>query len=129
MVCAAATRGGDFCDDHLEFAGDRWARIYQDPRWRRTRDQARKLAQGRCTSCGVRGQQLQADHVRPLVDGGQPFDVANVVMLCVDCHGRKTAADRARRAAGGQLVCVECGNDDAAAGYGLCTDCLQLLWP
>ncbi len=39
------------------------------------------------------------DHVVPIKDGGERFDAANLQALCVSCHNRKTATERARREA------------------------------
>ena len=44
------------------------------------------------------GGRLFADHVVELRDGGG-FDISNGVARCGSCHSRKTAAERARRAA------------------------------
>lgn len=36
---------------------------------------------------------LEVDHVTPISEGGHPFDPANLVTLCEDCHLEKTAAE------------------------------------
>ncbi len=43
------------------------------------------------------GVKLYADHVVELVDGGGPLDPNNAMARCARCHGRKTAAERAKR--------------------------------
>lgn len=39
-----------------------------------------------------------ADHVKERRDGGADLDLANGLWRCWPCHGRKTAAERAKRA-------------------------------
>ncbi len=57
----------------------------------------------RCERCGRthgsdgRPIRIFADHVRELKDSGAPLDARNVAFLCGSCHGRKTAAERAKR--------------------------------
>lgn len=46
-----------------------------------------------------RGQRLFADHIVELKDGGAPTAMGNGQALCGRCHGRKTAAEQARRLA------------------------------
>jgi len=41
---------------------------------------------------------LFGDHIRELSDGGAPLDRSNIMLRCAACHGRKTAAERKRRA-------------------------------
>jgi 5-methylcytosine-specific restriction enzyme A len=55
-----------------------------------------------CQDCGRSGVRLFADHVVELRDGGAPLDLANGRARCGSCHTTKTAADRARRMAGGE---------------------------
>lgn len=47
--------------------------------------------------CGRRTTQV--DHVTALDDGGAPLDRTNLQALCSSCHGRKSAHERAPRAA------------------------------
>lgn len=46
----------------------------------------------RCRKCGKAGM-LEADHVKPVHDGGDPFDPANLQALCRSCHFAKTAKE------------------------------------
>ena len=39
---------------------------------------------------------LELDHVVPLHKGGEPWDRANLQVLCTDCHGEKTERDLGR---------------------------------
>jgi 5-methylcytosine-specific restriction endonuclease McrA len=46
-------------------------------------------------------REAHADHIVPVSQGGERYDVANGQCLCVRCHGRKTRAEQedTRRAA------------------------------
>ncbi|MHC2016331.1 HNH endonuclease signature motif containing protein [Methylobacterium sp. CM6247] len=51
-----------------------------------------------CAAHGRRGGvRLYADHIVERRDGGDPLDPRNGQALCPPHHGRKTAAERARR--------------------------------
>lgn len=41
----------------------------------------------------------QADHIVEIINGGDPFDMANLQTLCVPCHKDKTRVMHAERAA------------------------------
>ncbi len=43
----------------------------------------------KCVQCGERGR-LEVDHVKPIRDGGAPYDLDNLQSLCPACHARKT---------------------------------------
>lgn len=56
----------------------------------------------RCEDCGKQGGRghaitLYADHILERRDGGAALDPKNGRCLCGSCHGKKTAAERARR--------------------------------
>lgn len=60
----------------------------------------KRRAGWKCEDCGTpHGPEcrLIADHVVERSDGGAPLDLNNGRALCPSCHGRKTAAARARR--------------------------------
>ena len=50
----------------------------------------------RCRECGRAGR-LEVDHVKPLADGGAPFDPVNLQALCRSCHIVKTRRENAER--------------------------------
>ncbi len=52
----------------------------------------------KCEDCGKRGA-LIADHIIEIQDGGARLDPGNGRARCPSCHGLKTAAVRAGRAA------------------------------
>jgi 5-methylcytosine-specific restriction endonuclease McrA len=41
---------------------------------------------------------LEVDHIRPVSEGGHPFDPGNLQTLCEDCHQRKTSLENSERA-------------------------------
>ena len=47
----------------------------------------------RCQTCGRAGR-LEADHITPLDEGGDPWALDNLQALCVTCHKAKTTAER-----------------------------------
>ena len=47
----------------------------------------------RCQHCGAAGR-LEADHIKPLDDGGDPWALTNLQALCKPCHVAKTRAER-----------------------------------
>lgn len=46
-----------------------------------------------CEKVGRVEPSVIADHIKPLAQGGAPFDMANGQGLCMACHNRKTASD------------------------------------
>lgn len=50
---------------------------------------------GRCEECGVPGgRELEVHHIRPIIEGGEVCDPANVKVLCRACHRRVPPASR-----------------------------------
>ena len=75
--------------------------FYQSSRWRAVRAAVLR-ERPLCCACERAGALVAArvvDHVVPIKDGGERFDAANLQPLCVPCHNRKTASERARREA------------------------------
>lgn len=52
-----------------------------------------------CVDCGrvAYGREMHADHVLPISQGGERYDVANGQARCQPCHSRKTASERMKR--------------------------------
>lgn len=69
-------------------------RLYKRQHWLRFR--AEQLRQApMCAMCLQLGQTVIAtdvDHIKPLADGGEPYDFENVRSLCHSCHSRVTHA-------------------------------------
>ncbi|MDE2661250.1 MAG: HNH endonuclease signature motif containing protein [Acidobacteriota bacterium] len=65
--------------------------IYRSKQWKLTRLFALEAARWRCQDCGKAGV-LEVHHVQPLADGGDPFELDNLRVLCRPCHFAITAA-------------------------------------
>ena len=50
--------------------------------------------------CSGRGE-AQADHIIPIAEGGERYDVSNGQCLCLQCHGRKTRRENSKSPATG----------------------------
>ena len=44
-----------------------------------------------CKSCDRAAKEV--DHIQPLRDGGEKYDLENLQALCKSCHSRKTQAE------------------------------------
>jgi 5-methylcytosine-specific restriction protein A len=82
--------------------------FYRSPEWHRLMGQIRKQRGNRCEVCGLQGGRpgddgkpvrILGDHIVERKDGGAELDPANVMLLCLPCHNRKTAREKARREA------------------------------
>lgn len=51
-----------------------------------------------CVVCGKIDNANHADHVVPIAQGGERYDVGNGQTLCVVCHGRKTRQEQSQKA-------------------------------
>lgn len=60
-------------------------KITQTHRWRKIREKAIKRDNGRCQICGG-DSNLHVHHMKPMKDGGEPFDMNNLVTVCESCH-------------------------------------------
>lgn len=69
--------------------------LYRTERWRKLSKELRGRHRA-CQVCGAQGH-LIVDHLRELKDGGAPFDLANLIVVCAKCHGTKTYRARIRR--------------------------------
>jgi hypothetical protein len=77
--------------------------VYNSPGWRSlianiVRVRGRRCEDPQCqTPNRAAGQRVYGDHIIELQDGGALLDPSNVMLCCAPCHGRKTAAERAKR--------------------------------
>ena len=73
----------------------RQEKLYATPRWRKYRKSYIMRQGGECESCGATplDSHLHLDHIKPLADGGEPYDTNNLQLLCIQCHGKKTARE------------------------------------
>ena len=63
--------------------------------WARVRRRVLERDGYRCRACGGAGR-LEADHIRPLRWGGDPWALDNLQCLCRGCHILKTARENRR---------------------------------
>jgi 5-methylcytosine-specific restriction protein A len=79
------------------------APVYSSPEWRALiaailKQRGRRCEDPQCqTPNHGAGQRIYGDHVVELQDGGALLDPGNVFLRCSQCHGRKTAVERAKR--------------------------------
>jgi 5-methylcytosine-specific restriction endonuclease McrA len=66
-------------------AGEPGVLIRSTAKWQRTRTAVLRRDGDSCTSCSARGK-LEVHHVQPSADGGEAFDLRNLVTLCPRCH-------------------------------------------
>ena len=69
--------------------------LHTTPRWQQLRRRIKDRDGWRCRECGRAGR-LEVDHVKPIQDGGDPWDPANLQTLCRSCHIAKTRGENAR---------------------------------
>lgn len=79
-------------------------RFYASAEWRALLRRIKAARGNWCETCGAcgAGVRIIGDHVIERKDGGADLDPANVKLLCLPCHNRKTASARAARARGGR---------------------------
>jgi len=73
-------------------------RFWAQYSWNLTRSYVLKRDNYTCRLCGHKGGRLEADHIRPISEGGAEFDLDNLRTLCHDCHVGVTAPLRKRLA-------------------------------
>ena len=66
------------------------ARGYCDKAHRKWRQAVLTRDAFACVDCGRIDQANHADHVVPIANGGERYDLANGQTLCPACHARKT---------------------------------------
>ena len=76
------------------------ARGYCDKAHKRWRQAVLNRCAWQCVDCGrvAHGREMHADHVVPISQGGERYDVANGEARCVRCHGRKTRHEQGANA-------------------------------
>lgn len=72
--------------------------FYQSQRWRRVRHYY--IAEHPlCEECKMRGITTPArvvDHIKPINEGGDCFDISNLQALCDRCHNKKSGREAHR---------------------------------
>lgn len=80
--------------------GKRADGLYLSREWRALMARIKRERGCWCVMCGAggKGVRVLGDHIVEVKDGGAELDPENVQLLCLPCHNRKTASQRARRA-------------------------------
>ena len=75
------------------------ARGYCDKAHKAWRQAVLTRCNWQCVDCGLvaHGRDMHADHIVPIMQGGDRYDVANGAARCQSCHSRKTARERPKR--------------------------------
>ena len=71
--------------------------LYASTKWRKYRQALLMRRGGVCDACGnapLFDRELHVDHIKPIAEGGPVYDEANLQILCIQCHGKKTAGER-----------------------------------
>jgi 5-methylcytosine-specific restriction endonuclease McrA len=71
--------------------------LYASTKWRKYRAALLMRRGGQCEACGtvpMFDRELHVDHIRPIAEGGEVYNEANLQILCIQCHGKKTAGER-----------------------------------
>ncbi len=71
--------------------------LYASTKWRKYRQALLMRRGGQCETCGsvpLFERELHVDHIRPIAEGGEVYNEANLQILCIRCHGKKTAGER-----------------------------------
>lgn len=98
---------GRYCEEHQKLTDKQYnqyqrdlkvQRFYQSPEWRAVR--RRKLNQNPlCEECLKHNKVTPAtivDHIKPIKQGGEPFNMNNLQSLCTECHSRKSVQEGSR---------------------------------
>ena len=103
-------------------------RIYDTKIWRNLRKQAIKRDRRICQSCGKGlykgkdpGTWPTVDHITPIGEGGEPYDIDNLQTLCRICHNAKTLSDSLAKRKNdlkemGPCSCIICRNTYSKKG-------------
>lgn len=83
-------------EDHPAWKGGHDQSWRDGPKWRDARREALERDDFECARCGMSREEhderfsrdLEAHHITPVFDGGEKFDVDNLVTLCQPCHKR-----------------------------------------
>jgi len=68
-------------------------KIYDSSRWRYQLRPMKLRKTPFCEYCMILTEAKEVDHIKPISEGGDPFDLDNLQSLCVSCHARKSAKE------------------------------------
>ena len=63
-------------------------------KWKRVRRAAIERDGYRCRACGKAAGRFEVDHIKPLSEGGAPYELDGLQTLCKPCHLLKSTIDR-----------------------------------
>lgn len=96
-----------YCEEHKKqtdkeynkYQRDEFSRnFYNTPRWREIR-KLKLTTTPFCEECRKNGTIIKAtmvDHITPIKQGGNAFDLDNLQSLCWSCHSRKSVLEGSR---------------------------------
>ena len=90
--------------------------LYASKRWRKYRESILMRRGPRCEECGhvpLFEREIHVDHIKPIAQGGEIYDETNLQLLCIQCHGKKTAQERGW----GRILNEKTGNSTAASSF------------
>lgn len=71
-------------------------KIYDSSKWRYQLRPMKLRNTPFCEVCMDEDRLTEAkevDHVKPISEGGEPFEIGNLQSLCVSCHAKKSALE------------------------------------
>lgn len=97
--CNTVIKGNEsHCAEHKEVSWGikrQYNPFYSSSKWRNL-SKAYRSSHPLCEECkrkGIDRLGKHADHIKPIEDGGAPYDWNNLNNLCVPCHSSKTAKE------------------------------------
>ena len=71
-------------------------KIYDSSKWRYQLRPMKLRSTPFCEICmtnDILTEAKEVDHILPISEGGEAFDIGNLQALCVSCHARKSAKE------------------------------------
>ena len=71
-------------------------KIYDSSKWRNGVRVLKLKTTPYCEIClenDILTEAKEVDHIKPISEGGEPFDIDNLQALCTSCHAKKSAKE------------------------------------
>ena len=84
---------------HIQYSQGRVGNFYSQAAWRKLREYKLRL-NPICEHCQQRDEGTPAvmvDHIKPIIEGGEPLELSNLQSLCDLCHRFKSGKETAKR--------------------------------
>lgn len=93
--CQEHTKQKDKADYDIYRRNDAGQKIYKTKLWANTRKDVLHYEPfcRECAKSGIETLAVDVDHIKPIAQGGDPWDRGNMQPLCRPCHARKTASE------------------------------------